>query len=60
MKKYCYVTLATNQTYLLGAKFLANFLKKTKTKYPIVLLTIENLKKTFRKMRNVFRFVLNS
>ena len=44
MKKYCYVTLATNQTYLLGAKFLANFLKKTKTKYPIVLLAIENLK----------------
>ena len=43
MEKYAYVTLATTESFLRGAKLLAYSLERVKSKYPLIILVTENL-----------------
>lgn len=43
MEKYAYVTLATTESFLQGAKLLAYSLERVHSQYPLIILITENL-----------------
>ena len=43
MEKYAYVTLATTESFLQGAKLLAYSLERVQSQYPLIILVTENL-----------------
>jgi len=51
-KKYSYVSLLTNDSYVYGVMLLAESLKRVKSEYPLYLLITKDVCSASREMLN--------
>lgn len=55
--KYAYVTLATTEYFLKGARFLHHSLQKVKSKYPLIIMVTENLRPVIKDNEYNYHFI---